>query len=165
MCSHGKKQTRRVRLKYCDPGAEESLRMFKYVEATTCVCRTCHSTETSCEGLPFYASRSLWMKLYFLLHWNLIQRKEEYIELNEIKKEGKEKEEKCSFHYFPFITILKYTLLKVIPWFRRDQFDQSEQQGMKIQKKGRRKESNKEWRFKRRVEERRTTRNEDSKEG
>ena len=59
ICGHDKKRMRKVRLKHCDAGVEDSLRSYKIVEAVTCSCRVCHSSQASCEGLPHISTRSV----------------------------------------------------------------------------------------------------------
>lgn len=43
-------------LKYCDPGVDENLKIYSYIDAQSCACAPCSSSEISCESTDFLAT-------------------------------------------------------------------------------------------------------------
>ncbi|XP_044733529.1 thyrostimulin beta-5 subunit [Chrysoperla carnea] len=58
VCMHASRTPKTVILRHCDYGVESGTNRYEYLEATSCKCQACSSSDTSCEGLRYRGERS-----------------------------------------------------------------------------------------------------------
>ncbi|XP_054706885.1 thyrostimulin beta-5 subunit-like [Uloborus diversus] len=49
VCVHDRKVLRRVMLRNCEIGADRELALYEFLEAESCTCRLCNSSDTFCD--------------------------------------------------------------------------------------------------------------------
>ncbi|XP_047002291.1 thyrostimulin beta-5 subunit [Schistocerca americana] len=58
VCLHDARERRSVRLRNCEEGAAPGTERYEFLEAVSCRCAICRSSEASCEGLRYRGQRS-----------------------------------------------------------------------------------------------------------
>ncbi|CAH1403551.1 unnamed protein product [Nezara viridula] len=53
VCLHGAREQRTAVLQHCEEGAEPGTEVHQYLQATSCHCHVCRSSEASCQGLRY----------------------------------------------------------------------------------------------------------------
>lgn len=58
VCIHSGRTKSVARLRYCEAGVTPGTERYEFMEAESCRCQACSSTNTSCEGLKYNAHTS-----------------------------------------------------------------------------------------------------------
>ncbi|XP_008467939.1 thyrostimulin beta-5 subunit-like [Diaphorina citri] len=59
VCQHGARALKVVILNNCEENVEQGTEVYRYLEALSCKCSVCKSSEASCEGLRYSSYNSL----------------------------------------------------------------------------------------------------------
>uniref|UniRef100_A0A8D8YYU7 Glycoprotein hormone subunit beta domain-containing protein n=1 Tax=Cacopsylla melanoneura TaxID=428564 RepID=A0A8D8YYU7_9HEMI len=55
VCQHGARTPKTAILNNCEEGVMPGTEIYRYLEALSCKCSVCKSSEASCEGLRYYS--------------------------------------------------------------------------------------------------------------
>ncbi|PSN47145.1 hypothetical protein C0J52_17460 [Blattella germanica] len=58
VCLHDNRSVKEVTLRNCEEGVEPGTEVYEYLQAESCRCMVCKSSEASCEGLRYRGQRS-----------------------------------------------------------------------------------------------------------